>query len=84
MHCVKSTYLVKFLLLDPGERAESDLAHAVGGALEALLGVSAILGRRHELGHDVIQLFNLEDNIWVLSRHHSRKWGLKCYKIHSN
>ena len=51
------------MLLDPGEGAESDLAHAVCGALEALLGEGAVFGGLHELGHDVVQLFNLR-------RHH--------------
>ena len=53
-------YLVKLLLLDPGEGAEPDLAHAIGGALEALLGVGAVLGRRHKLSHDLVQLFDLK------------------------
>ena len=55
----KLVNLVKFLLLDPGESAQANLTHPIGGALEALFGIGAVLGRLHELSHDVIELLNL-------------------------
>ena len=53
--------LVEALLLDPGEGAEGDLAHAVAAVGVALLGPGAVFGGRHEAldeGVDILHLYS--------------------------
>ena len=57
--------LVEALLLDPGEGAEGDLAHAVAAVGVALLGPGAVFGGRHEAldeGVDILHLYMFVNN----------------------